>query len=108
FALRERAGRTKTRKEYRCELSGFCVLSSRKLVWIVREKCVDAEGVEEVRHLVADAGEAGLLVRAEGPRRHGEAGGVRALYKLGMTRDDEFLRRNAGRKLCQLADARLR
>ena len=52
------------RKECLRGLSGLCVLSSRKLVWIVREERVDAERVKEVRHLVADAGEAGLLVRA--------------------------------------------
>src|SRR5438128_2736409 len=79
-----------------------------KLVRVVGEERVDAERVEEMRHLVADAGEAGLFVRAKGPRRHGQAGGVRALHELGMTRDDEFLGSNAGRELCQLADARLR
>src|SRR4051812_1132160 len=86
-------------------LSGVPSLSSRKLIWVVGEQRVDAEVVEEVRHLGFPRRELPVLVvGAERPRRDGEPGGVRARNHFRMARDDEFLRRDAGGEGRQLLD----
>jgi tetratricopeptide (TPR) repeat protein len=50
--------------------------AARKLIGIVREQCVDTEGVKELRHLVPDVR---VPARSERPGRHRKARSVRPL-----------------------------
>src|SRR5262245_56536080 len=85
---------------YRLRQFGVTALASRKLIRVVGEERVDAEFIKKVLHLLAYRFECHLVVVGlEGPRRDGHAERVRRFHHLGMTRDDDLLRRHAVRKL---------
>ena len=61
-----------------------------------------------MRHLRSNAGEGGLFVAAERPRRDGHAEVVSGFHQLGMRGDERFLRPDSGREPFDLGQPRRR